>query len=266
MWMRIALLCGLTSLGWAGSPLEKVKDDLKAAPQVLRGFPEGDKLTYDSQGERANRHSGSWTVDGLVSVEDLEINGNELRIRAHRMIAIFDAKTQKPEFRSYKGKVELRLPYIDDAQAEQALRRVFILRPETLRENLPAVWRQFFERQTEAAPAPLPENPRKRNCKAPEKGVYTTCEGITAPRPDGYRREPEFGEIARRFKIQGAMTVVGIVDVNGRMRDLEIYKALGAGLDEQGLDAVSQWRFKPARKDGIAVPVKIMIDVDFHLY
>src|SRR5262249_23435341 len=99
----------------------------------------------------------------------------------------------------------------------------------------------------------------------PDNGVYKICEGVTPPVPQ-YRPEPEFSLVARKFKLQGAVTIVGVVDVSGRMRDLEIQKAFGAGLDEQALDAVSKWKFKPSRKDGVPVPVKIMIDVDFHLY
>jgi TonB family protein len=39
------------------------------------------------------------------------------------------------------------------------------------------------------------------------------------------------------------------------------------GLDEKAIEAVKQWRFRPAMKDGQPVrygPVEV--DVDFHLY
>jgi outer membrane biosynthesis protein TonB len=36
-------------------------------------------------------------------------------------------------------------------------------------------------------------------------------------------------------------------------------------LDEKAIEAVSQYRFKPAMKDGVPVPVKITVEVNFHL-
>jgi TonB family protein len=38
------------------------------------------------------------------------------------------------------------------------------------------------------------------------------------------------------------------------------------GLDEKALDAISGWKFEPAKKGGEAVPVQIAVEVDFHLY
>jgi TonB family protein len=38
------------------------------------------------------------------------------------------------------------------------------------------------------------------------------------------------------------------------------------GLDEKAIEAVKNWRFEPAMKDGHPVPVQIAVEVDFHLY
>jgi TonB family protein len=47
---------------------------------------------------------------------------------------------------------------------------------------------------------------------------------------------------------------------------VQIARPLGMGLDEKAIEAVKQWRFDPAKKDGVPVAVRIQIDVDFHLY
>ena len=38
------------------------------------------------------------------------------------------------------------------------------------------------------------------------------------------------------------------------------------GLDQKALEAVQQWRFDPATKDGRAIAVPISVEVSFKLY
>jgi hypothetical protein len=37
-------------------------------------------------------------------------------------------------------------------------------------------------------------------------------------------------------------------------------------LSEKAIEAVNKYRFKPAMKDGMPVPVKMNVEVRFHLY
>ncbi len=43
-------------------------------------------------------------------------------------------------------------------------------------------------------------------------------------------------------------------------------RSLGLGLDEKAIEAVRQWRFEPAKKDGTPVAVQINVEVNFRLY
>ena len=45
-----------------------------------------------------------------------------------------------------------------------------------------------------------------------------------------------------------------------------IARSLGLGLDEKALEAVRQWKFEPARKDGQPVAVLVNVEVNFRLY
>jgi TonB family protein len=45
-----------------------------------------------------------------------------------------------------------------------------------------------------------------------------------------------------------------------------VQRSLGMGLDEKAIEAVRQWRFEPAKKDGQPVPVMINVEVNFRLY
>ena len=79
--------------------------------------------------------------------------------------------------------------------------------------------------------------------------------------------EAEFSDEARRAKYQGVCLVSLIVDTQGNPQNIRVTRALGMGLDEKAIEAIRQYKFKPAMKDGkTPVPVQISIEVDFRLY
>ncbi len=96
-------------------------------------------------------------------------------------------------------------------------------------------------------------------------GVFRVGGGVSAPKPL-FTPDPEYSEEARKAKYQGTCVLWLIVGPDGRPRDIRIARSLGLGLDEKAIDAVRQWKFEPAMKDGKAVSVQINVEVEFHLY
>jgi TonB family protein len=80
-----------------------------------------------------------------------------------------------------------------------------------------------------------------------------------------YRVEPEYSEEARKARHQGTVLLAADIDAAGRLSNLRVVRGLGLGLDEKALEAVAKWRFRPARKDGRAVPFPATIEVNFRL-
>lgn len=96
-------------------------------------------------------------------------------------------------------------------------------------------------------------------------GAYRVGGGVTAPRVL-YMPDPEYSDEARKVKHQGVVVLFVIVGPDGRPHEIRVSRALGFGLDEKAIDAVKQWRFEPAKKDGRAVAVQINVEVNFRLY
>jgi len=96
-------------------------------------------------------------------------------------------------------------------------------------------------------------------------GVYRVGGGITAPRPL-YQPDPEYTEEARKAKFQGIVVLWLIVTPDGRTKDIRISRSLGMGLDQKAVEAVRQWKFDPAKKDGVPVAVQLNVEVNFRLY
>jgi protein TonB len=81
-----------------------------------------------------------------------------------------------------------------------------------------------------------------------------------------YTVEPEFSEEARKAKFQGVVTVNLIVDANGRPQNVHILRGVGMGLDEKAVEAVKQYKFHPAMKNGKGVAVELNVEVDFQIF
>jgi protein TonB len=96
-------------------------------------------------------------------------------------------------------------------------------------------------------------------------GVYRIGGGVSAP-VLLYQPEPEFSEEARKAKVAGDVIVSIQVDPTGRPIHVHIARGIGMGLDEKALEAVRQYKFKPAMKDGKPVTVEMNVDVNFQIF
>lgn len=96
-------------------------------------------------------------------------------------------------------------------------------------------------------------------------GVFKVGGGVLAPKPIS-TPDPQYTEQARQARYEGTCVLAMIVGPDGKPRDIRIQRGLGMGLDQKAIEAVQQWRFEPATKDGRAVAVQISVEVSFKLY
>jgi len=96
-------------------------------------------------------------------------------------------------------------------------------------------------------------------------GVFQVGGGVAPPRCIK-QTEPEFSEEARKAKHQGTVVVRATVGADGKIHNPHVVRSLGLGLDEKAIEAVNQWLFEPAVKDGRKVAVYVDIEVNFRLY
>lgn len=96
-------------------------------------------------------------------------------------------------------------------------------------------------------------------------GVQVVRGDVIAPRvllsPD-----PDYSDEARKAKVQGKLTLWLVVGTDGRPRDLRVVHSLGYGLDEKAIEAVTNWKFEPARLNDKPVAVQINVEVMFRLF
>jgi periplasmic protein TonB len=96
-------------------------------------------------------------------------------------------------------------------------------------------------------------------------GIMSVGGGVSAPSVI-HSVQPEFTNEARQSNFQGTVSLQLIVDAQGNPQNVHVTKHLGMGLDEKAIEAVRQYRFKPAMYQGHPVAVQIVVDVEFHLH
>lgn len=82
-----------------------------------------------------------------------------------------------------------------------------------------------------------------------------------------HRVNPLYPEPARRIGKQGNVIVEAVIDTSGNVRDVRVLsRPLGLGLEDSAMNAVKQWRFSPATRNGKPVAVYFQLTVTFSLY
>lgn len=79
------------------------------------------------------------------------------------------------------------------------------------------------------------------------------------------RTEPVYTDEARIARQEGSVLLDVEIDAEGRARNFRVVRQLGLGLDEMAVEAVRQWRFRPARLRGRRVPSRARLEIAFRL-
>jgi protein TonB len=74
---------------------------------------------------------------------------------------------------------------------------------------------------------------------------------------------PAYPEELRRAAINGIVTVSCTIDEKGNVVDARVIKASNPAFSSPALEALSHWKFKPAKKAGTAVPIKVSFPIQF---
>jgi TonB family protein len=90
--------------------------------------------------------------------------------------------------------------------------------------------------------------------------------GLTLPRVVK-EVKPKYTAQAMRHKIQGSVWLSCVVGSSGKIVDVTVTRSLDTefGLDQEAVDAASQWEFQPGTRNGKPVAVRITIELTFTL-
>jgi TonB family protein len=90
----------------------------------------------------------------------------------------------------------------------------------------------------------------------------SAAQGLRLPRP--YRRlRPAYPDSAARADAEATVDVVVDLDNKGEVSRVEVARWAGFGLDEATVNTVRQMHFFPAMRDGIAIPIRVLLRYNF---
>ncbi len=126
-----------------------------------------------------------------------------------------------------------------------------------------------------SAGTPAPLRPSAPSGSAPRTGAGTPrtdpppqrLSTRSPPRPlDGECDPPDYPRASRRNGEQGTVIVRIRISADGHVEEARVHQSSGhPRLDEAALEAISAWRFSPAREDDRPVPGVLDVPVGFRL-
>jgi protein TonB len=75
---------------------------------------------------------------------------------------------------------------------------------------------------------------------------------------------PVYPPIAIAARVQGTVVLEAVIDAEGNVEDLRVRESIPL-LDAAAMEAVLQWKYEPTRLNGRAVPVVMLVRVEFQL-
>lgn len=252
-------------------------------PLYLRGFWSANKLDFDGTGKLLSEpRVGPVTLSG-IDVTSAVVESNSLVIHGDRvaLVAREDGKqglerrviqpgNKKKSHRS--GDLQITIQPDSTGGFDRALTSIFANGLAELSTSVPVYWKCY------AASYFAAENVKSDAEKEVTQCVTTTDTNATTGVEPAYNVGPgivpprmtvdtpfKYSAVAYQMRINGTAVVHMRIGTDGVPVGLQVVRALGAGLDEQALDAASHDRFRPATREGVAVPVNANIEANFQL-
>jgi periplasmic protein TonB len=77
--------------------------------------------------------------------------------------------------------------------------------------------------------------------------------------------EPPYPEVGRRSKLEGVVVLEAVITKTGSVEEVKVLRSLHPVMDQAALNAVKQWKYKPAILNGRPVKVYFTVTVTFRL-
>jgi hypothetical protein len=222
-----------------------------------------DRLEVKADGSLpGNLRPGFWAMDGACQVNELDFRKDAVVFKCSKLWAnikddgrlhYFPVSAALKGKTDYPEKMEIVFRISPDgetaAQVRERASKVFLSEQDSVFSVTPAPIAAYIQKQS-VLPDIDPVTGKGFDGTPPKP--------ISTPAPDVSREALLVGQAGRE-------SFVVLVDAEGKTNVLAFTGLLQYGLEETTIDAVKQWKFEPAVKDGKPVSVRIAMDIDYKL-
>ena len=220
---------------------------------TIRGFPTGTKLQFDASGALIGGTPGVFTLDGNLHVDVVNVSPDRVEFRGRQAFLEYNSRTHKLEESIGSGRMTVEFARNARTPVEPGIEAALV--PfEGLPKLVPAYWTKFLSGNGEL------------------DSVVDPVTGVAIPRASetqglvpkaSKQTSPVYPKAVQPLAVTGAVVLRVVVDEAGKPQVADIVTPVGFGLDQAAIDAVNQWEFEPARKDGKGVKVYFRVRVNF---
>lgn len=238
---------------------------------VLLSVPTNfDVVHFDGSGSPTRPPGGEpWTTAGLIRADKVDIKGGQVIIDGRREIVALLANTSSKKLvpvttdRAVHVSIDLPRESTDPAVRHEFLGHVVSV--EQIGNKIENAWHADVDltRGSGSGTAFPPDG--KVGTLAGERAVYAWESGVVSKPKAIYKPGPRYAANALMKKVSGTIRVRVIVNEKGFPEIMEIVEHLREGLDANALSAVSQWRFEPGVRNGVAAASVVVVELKFKL-
>ncbi len=270
--LRVLLLTTLLpfpSFAQTSPDLNQIRDRLVKKPLYLKNQWASDHLRFDADGRlQSSSTAVSYTLSGF-DITSVQMKNNSLVLKGFRAgIKFTDDRPKRVQLRIGDGadleSMDLSIASPPDGDFGPALDRIFYNSLEDLAPTLPSYWQAYVRGHlpgiASAGTMPQVHDPCSEN-RPPDAGAPGTTPPVLVKQPD-----PAYSSTAKAMRYNATVLIGLDVSTDGKPTRLCLRKPAGFGLDEQALAAVSEYRFRPAIRDGKPLVVTLNVDVKFQLF
>jgi len=117
-----------------------------------------------------------------------------------------------------------------------------------------------FAQTTAQQPEPAASQPQEEHAKP---DMQARIGGPVKPPVLKHMVDPVYSKPMKRADFKGNIQVYVIVEADGTLSKVHVTRGYNADFDQAALDAVRQYKFKPATQGGKPVKVDLYIEVNF---
>ena len=220
---------------------------------TVRGFPSGTRLQFDADGALIGGLPGVFTLDGHLHVDSVNVAPDRVEFRGHQSFLEYNSKTKKLEESVGGSRMTVEFARKASVPVERGIEAALVSF-DGLPKLVPPYWTKFLSGNGELETVIDPVTGRAVPRASEDQGLVPKAVKQTSP---------IYPKSVLPLGITGTVILRVIVDESGKPQVADIVTPVGYGLDQAAIDAVDQWEFEPARKDGKGVKVYFRVRVNF---